>query len=271
MHISGLVDCHLHLQDFDAGTDVDLLIEQAESAGVTHFVCNGDAEHDWQKVLDLALAYPNVIPCFGLHPWMLEDRSPDWLGTLEQFLRRVPSGVGETGLDHLHRPVHEAQEEALRVHLDLARRLDRPVMIHCVRAYGLLMDVLRDEAPLPAGFMIHAYGGAPDIVDELADMGAYFSFAGNVLNPAYERGRKSIVAVPRDRLLIETDAPALLPPEALRPYSVPASDSTYNHPANLPTIVRGAAEIIGEDAESLRATLWKNARRFLAPIREVDL
>ncbi len=271
MSIPGLIDSHLHLQDYDAGTDADALIEQAESVGVTHFVCNGDGPHDWRKVHDLSLAHPNVIPCFGLHPWMLEDRASDWLSVLESYLLRVPSGVGETGLDHLHKPIHPAQEEVFRAHLSLARRLDRPVMIHCVRAYGLLMDILRDEPPLPHGMLLHAYGGAPDLIGELAGMGAYFSFAGNVLNPAHERGRKSLAEVPRDRLLIETDSPALLPPESFRPYVVPASDSTYNHPANLPAILRGVAELLGDAPESLRATLWENASRFLRPIREVAL
>ncbi len=271
MSTSGLIDCHLHLQDYCPDTDVSALIEEARAVGVTHFVCNGEDERDWPKVLRLASERPDVIPCFGLHPWMIEDRSRDWLSALESYLLRTPSGVGETGLDHLHKPSHPAQEEVFRAHLDLARRLNRPVMIHCVRAYGLLMDILRDEPPLPAGFLVHAYGGSADLVEELAAMGAYFSFAGNVLNPAHERGRRSLSVVPRDRLLIETDSPALLPPEAHRPCSVPHGDGLYNHPANLAAVLRGVAEILGEDAESLRGMLWENAKRFFGPLRELSL
>lgn len=266
---TGLVDCHLHLQDYDEGTDIEAVIARAASVGVTHFVCNGEGEHDWRKVADLASAHPNVIPCFGLHPWMLDDRSAGWLGALESYLLDTPSGVGEIGLDHLHEPVHPDQEEVFRAQLSLARRLHRPAMIHCVRAYGMLMDVLRDEPPLPAGFMVHAYGGPAELVGELVGMGAYLSFAGNVLREHHERGRKSLLAMPRDRLLLETDSPALLPPTRFRTEIVPRSGGDYNHLANLPSVLAGIASVLGDDESSLRRTLWENARRFLSPIRSL--
>ncbi len=267
---TGLVDCHLHLQDYDAETDVEGVISRAESLGVTHFVCNGEGEHDWRKVADLAVAHTNVVPCFGLHPWMLDDRSAGWLSSLESFLTRTPSGVGEIGIDHLHEPVHPDQEEVFRAQLALARKLNRPAMIHCVRAYGMLMSILRDEPPFPQGFMIHAYGGPAELVGELVEMGGYISFAGNVLREHHERGRKALLSTPRERLLLETDSPALLPPARCRTEVVIRSGGDYNHPANLPPIVAGVALVLGDDEASLRRAVWENARRFLSPIRSLQ-
>jgi len=118
--------------------------------------------------------------------------------------------------------------------------------------------------PLPAGMMIHAYGGPVDLIQPLADMGAYFSFAGTVLDESKVRARQAICQVPRDRLLIETDAPDLLPPAPFRqPKTAATAGREVNEPANLPAILGGIARLIGETEPRLRATLWDNGRRFL--------
>ena len=266
MSTSGLIDCHLHLQDYCPDTDVSALIEEARAVGVTHFVCNGEDERDWPKVLRLASERPDVIPCFGLHPWMIEDRSRDWLSALESYLLRTPSGVGETGLDHLHKPSHPAQEEVFVAQLRLARELDRPAMVHCLQAWGWLLEVLEREGPSPP-LLIHAYGGAAEMIPPLAARGAFFSFGGGVLHERKLRARAALRAVPLDRLLVETDAPALLPPKPYRPHVLVAEGGEVcNEPANLPAIVEGIAQLRGVPADELREITWSNARRLLGPL-----
>lgn len=263
-----LVDSHLHLQDYDVGTDIASMVENASAVGVSYMVCNGTSVESWPIVRGFAETYPQVIPCFGLHPWFIPGRSQEWLPILESFVESMPSGVGEIGLDRLREPCDKSlQEEAFRVQLDIARRYERPAMIHCVRAWGWLTDILRSESELPCGMLIHSYGGSVDLIEPLTGMGAYFSFSGKVLYTNYERARKSLLAVPPDRLLIETDAPCMLPPEQYRVGTIRASDGgEYNLPVNLPSILGGIAELLGESPESLSERLWQNSQRFFEKI-----
>lgn len=256
-----LIDCHLHLQDPALRAALPRLLAEAADAGIQRFICNGTTEADWPVVIQIAQAYPGVVPCFGLHPWFIAGRSADWLVVLQRLLEAHPAAaVGEIGLDRWIEPRNEPDQEAVfRGQLDLARRLHRPVMIHCLRAWGWLMDVLRSEAPLPAGMLIHAYGGPAELIAPLAKMNAWFSFAGNVFEPRRQKAREALLAVPLDRLLIETDAPDMLPPPEYRPHPL----GPHNHPANLRAILGGIAALRGLDEAALAEIIWGNAHRLL--------
>jgi len=268
----GQVDSHAHLQDFDPGTDISEVLDKAFSVGLTHIVCNGTSESSWSTVLGYSRQFTQVIPCFGVHPWFIEECSPQWDSVLEGYLTGAQSGVGEIGLDHLKEySDRRLQEEFFRRQLDIARKFNRPVMIHCVHAWGQLMEILRSEDMLPAGFLLHSYAGSPDLVKELADKGAFFSFCGKVLNANYNRARASLRVIPKDRLLIETDAPCMLPPDKYALYTVPSARGTHNHPANLPCILNGIAEFLNEDAEHLREKLWNNSKTLFGRIMDIEL
>lgn len=265
MNSSGLVDSHLHLQDFGAGIDPGEVVARAVDAGVTHFVCNGTSEHDWETVLELSKTHPEVVPCFGLHPWFVADRSERWLDTLESYVRDTPCAVGEIGLDRLVEPFDkEAQEEVFRAQIELARKYERPMMVHCVKMWGVLMEILNTQPKLPGGLLLHAYGGSVDLIKPLVKLGAYFSFSGTVLLENHRHAREALKMVPAERLLIESDAPNMLPPEEFRTFTVNSADGTVlNHPANLPEILKGVAELRGESTEELKSILWENAKRLI--------
>lgn len=263
-----LWDSHAHLQDPELDPHLEEAMRRAEAAGVRHMVCNGTQEADWPLVSQAAARYSTLIPCYGLHPWHVKERSTQWLQTLETALTARPSGVGEIGLDRWIEPRDEAaQELVFREQLALAARLNRPVMIHCLRAWDWLMRVLR-ESPLPKeGMLLHAFGGPLDCIQPLAEMGAWFSFAGDVLNERKIQKRAALAHIPPDRLLLETDAPDMIPPE---PFRVPAltgvGRSLLNEPANLALILRGVAELLGENRERLAARVFENSQRFFKPI-----
>lgn len=265
-----LIDVHLHLQDYAAGTDVSAIVAEAAEAGVDWLVCNGTEETDWAQVEAFARAHPLVIPFFGVHPWYVGRCSDGWLARLEGFLTRVRSGLGEIGLDrHLEEYDRDQQEVFFCEQLRLACRLDRPVAIHCLQAWGWLMTVLRREPDLPRRLLFHAYNGAGELIGPLAEMGAFFSFSGSVLHNNHLRARRSLVQVPLDRLLIETDAPAMLPPPAYRSIAVQTTAGReYSHPANLPVILAGIAELLDQPVAALRERVWENARAYLGELLE---
>lgn len=264
-----LVDAHVHVQDEAFQADQLDVMFGAWEAGVKHLVCNGSQESDWELVARAAGVYPGVIPCFGLHPWYVAQRSERWREILERFLRfHSHAGVGEIGLDRWIEPRDEAaQEEVFRTQLEVARQYQRPVMVHCLKAWEWFMKVLESEPALPAGMLIHAYSGPTELIAPLTERGVYFSFAGTVLYENNKRGRAALLAVPAERLLIETDAPDLMPPEAFAPHRQPRGEGQWrNEPANLPAIAGGIAALRGMPRDDFVRLVGQNSRRFLAPI-----
>lgn len=258
-----LIDAHCHVHDEAFATDRPAVLERARARGVRFFVCNGTRERDWEAVAQLAAADASVLPAYGLHPWYAKDRTQAWRERLERWLAAGPVPVGEIGLDRVLRERDEADmERVFREQLALARRLERVVFIHCVRAFDWLLSVLRSEPDPPGGMLIHACAAPPAAMREFAARGAFFSFAGTVLNPNNHRGRDALQAAPLDRLLLETDSPDLPPPPPHR-LSTQESGRYRNEPGNLPAIVREVARLRGLGEDELCAHLCDNARRFL--------
>ena len=255
-----MTDAHCHLQHPGLAPFRDSLEKDLQKAGVTLAIVNATRESDWQETAALCAAHPRLLrPAFGLHPWHLAERTPRWLDRLGELLDRHPrASLGECGLDRwMRKPDLPLQRQVLRAHLRLARERALPVTLHCLRAWGGLLDLLRGEAPLPRGFLLHAFGGPPEMIPEFAQMGAFFSFSPSFLRPGKEKKRDGFLRVPPNRLLFETDAPHMPPPDSLR--LVPG---VPNHPANLPAIVQALAPLLGDTPENLAHRTTANALRL---------
>lgn len=256
-----LYDAHNHLQDERLKPHRDAILSDLEHEGVAKMVVNGSCESDWPHVLDLARRSPRVIPSFGYHPWYVKERSAEWEKTLTGYLDAVPSAVGEIGLDRWIKDFDiEAQEEVFRRQLQLAAGRNLPVSIHCLQAWGRLLELLQDN-PRPArGLVLHSYGGPAEMIGPLAGLGAYFSLPGYFAHAKKDRQREAFKKVPLDRLLIETDAPDQpLPPDRIT-YPLPPTDDgkPLNHPGNLGAIYRFASELLELPLETLAARVESN-------------
>ena len=265
--MTAFCDAHNHLQDKRLELNLPDLLPAMRAAGITKCVVNGTCQEDWPRVIKLAHRYPDLIlPSLGLHPWHIATRSRDWVEKLKQFLTKEPDPVfiGECGLDRSTRGSDfEAQKEVFTIHLALASKQDLPLSIHCVRAWGPLLEILRTNDIPKRGFLLHSYGGSPELVTELVPLGAYFSFSGLFLVNNRTRARETFERIPPDRLLAETDAPDMSPPAEYREHQLVGSGhAPLNHPANLPQIVRGMAEILDREEQSLRSLLLKNFSSF---------
>lgn len=252
-------DSHNHLQDSRLG-DPGQLIAAMKQAGVARCVVNATREADWQAVANMAATEPDLIlPAFGIHPWHAHTASTDWQDRLASLLEEHPqASIGECGLDSwITTPPLEIQHPIFIQQLQLARKLDRPLTIHCLKAWGALFDAF-SEAPPPSRFLMHSFGGSIETARRLIPLGAFFSFSGHFLHP-----RKSAVLdvfrqLPPDRILLETDAPDMLPPPQLITHPLPEN---LNHPANLPAIGQALAAALGMAPETLAETTRLNARR----------
>lgn len=259
-----LTDSHVHLQDETFIRDLDSVLDRARQAGVRRFICNGTRVSDWPRVAELAQNHPDIIPCFGLHPWFVNERDENWLEKLSSFLHNEKAGVGETGLDRWIKGYDEsAQETCFRAQLKLARYYQKPAMVHVLRAWDWLMKILKDEKPPAAGLLLHGFGGPADLIEPLIDKNAYFSVAGNILRADKTRAHVAVRKIPADRLLIETDAPDMPPPIQYCIQDVKTIDGKpRNEPANLPLILEGIANLRDEPPQRLAEIVSQNADSF---------
>jgi TatD DNase family protein len=256
-----LFDAHNHLQDERLGNATGELLDASRNEGVIKMVVNGSCEADWEQVLALARKYPEVVPSFGYHPWYIKERSPKWQQLLRDYLNEFPAGIGEIGLDRWINDYDiDAQREVFIWQLRLAAEKNVPVSIHCLKAWGMLLEILQNEPRPHCGFVLHSFGGPGELIPRLAELGGYFSFPGYFAQARKIRQRETFKSVPLERLLIETDAPdQALPPELCR-YPLPDSSSgkTINHPANLPAVYHFVSELLGQPMEKLASQVEQN-------------
>ncbi|TAK99441.1 MAG: TatD family deoxyribonuclease [Verrucomicrobia bacterium] len=283
-------DAHNHLQDERFGGRQAELLAACEREGVARMVVNGSCEEDWTQVLALAERFGRdafhrvplspgevgdavervptiVIPSFGYHPWYIGERTSLWRENLIRFLDEVPSAVGEIGLDRWKPGLpYDGQEEVFVTQLSIAAERNLPVSIHCLQAWGRMLELLK-ASPRPArGFLLHSYGGPREMVKAFADLGAYFSLPGYYAHERKERQRETFLHVPADRLLIETDAPDQSLPSARErfPLTDAANGKPLNHPANLRAVYEFAAELFSEPMKTLADRAEQNFLRLFS-------
>uniref|UniRef100_N1QR95 Putative deoxyribonuclease tatdn3-A n=1 Tax=Aegilops tauschii TaxID=37682 RepID=N1QR95_AEGTA len=222
----------------------------------------------------MAQEHPAIIPCFGLHPWQdtlaaspgalllmlwVPERSPDWMDSLRQFFSETPeAAVGETGLDkgsHGKTIDFGEQVEVFERQLELAKELEKPVSVHCVRAFGDLLEILKRTGPFPAGLKS-------------------------------TKAKKMLKAIPLDRILLETDAPDAVPRlDNVSLVTVPVDtsdadiemfqgDSTsqaatpskesLNHPANIHIVLKYVASLLEMPEAELAEASYRNATKLFS-------
>ncbi len=275
-----LCDAHNHFHFAALSPHRDRIVADLRLIGLHRAVVNGTCEDEWPLVSALAREHDWIIPSYGLHPWDAGNRSPDWLAALRARLVAEPqSHVGEIGLDRwildglrpddprlagLRLAPIEEQAEVFAAQLALATELGRAASIHCLRAIGPLHEILR-AAKLPArGFLLHAYSGPLELVRPLAELGAYFSYNGYFLRARHEAKSRVFATVPAERLLVETDAPAmeLAAPHVRFPLPDAADGTRVNHPANLTATYSALAALRSVPLEELTAQVARNFARL---------
>lgn len=191
------IDAHMHLVP-------DEVFLKARQRGVDMFFLNATSQSDWQQVLDVSERILGVYPCLGIHPWYADTAVGNWEGELINLLRSHPLAmVGEIGLDK-GRPNYLLQQDIFRRQLQIAADLNRPVHIHCVKAWDEMLEIIGEFRDVK--MLLHRFSGDEILVQKFRMLNAYFS----VLND------KVYEVIPDNRLLVESDAPSgLKSPEAV--------------------------------------------------------
>ncbi len=203
--------CHLFMKDFNE--DRDAAVARARGAGVVHMVFIGYSLDSSRRALELAEKLDGCYAAVGIHPHDAKSEGPeawDALATLARSSPRVVA-IGETGLDYYRdRSPRDVQVTGFYAQLDLARQLDLPVIIHDRDAHEDTMRILA-EAAGGLSVILHCFSGDRALAAEAWARGYYTGVSGPVTYPKAEPLRSLLREAPRDRILIETDAPYLAP------------------------------------------------------------
>ena len=251
--------CHLDIADGPDGSwlPVGEALDAAAAVGVTRVVQIGCDLPGARWAVEAATSHDALVAGVALHP----NEAPvlDAAGRLDEALAEIEAlaassdrvrAVGETGLDYFRtgEDGRAAQQESFRRHVDLAKRLDRTLVIHDRDAHDDVLRIL-DEEGVPDRFVMHCFSGDADFARRCLDRGAWLSFAGTVTFKNAEPLREAVRVVPQDRVLVETDAPYLTPmPHRGRP------NASYL----VPLTMRSLAQTRGEDLAALCAAVDAN-------------
>ncbi len=252
---AGYLDSHCHLQKRHLSSIIDDIMVRARSAGVARIFCNTTREEDWQAVVDLAARGHEVIPFLGIHPWFAETAVAGWEDRLMSLLQKVPAGIGETGLDKCCRADFGRQQQIFLTQLKMASELQRPLVIHCVKAWGRLLEILEQFAdPLPP-IMIHSFAGSRETLQRLIRLGCFISFSGRLT--AAGKVHPCFSETPMTNLLLETDSHG-------QPLVGGAMDGarTTDEPAAITMLYELAATMREMDLNEFRHQIWKNGEIF---------
>ena len=255
------VDAHAHLEivtnTAPDSPEIGKVLADAKSVGIDRIVQVGYSAEQSEWGVKLAEHWPNVLATVALHPNeapVVADLEAD-LAIIEKLAThpRVRA-IGETGLDFFRTEpaLQERQKYSFRRHIDLAKRVDKALVIHDRDAHRAVLDVLIEEGA-PAKTIFHCYSGDADMARECIENGYILSFAGTLTFKSAPALREAVKLVPIDQLLVETDSPFLAP----MPYR-----GALNTPAQIPTILRFMADERGEDVDELATAISNNCERL---------
>lgn len=249
-----MVDTHAHIGMCDP--PAEQIVAAAAEAGVNRILTVGLGEDSNPGAVALAAAHDAVFAAVGRHPNGADGFDDEAAAAIEALAGRDEvAAVGETGLDFFRdRAKPDAQRRAFAAQIEIAARVEKPVVIH-IRdrdgsdaAVSEAFEILAEQAN--GAVVLHCFSAGPEWAARAAELGWYCSFAGNVTYPKARELRDAAAVVPADRLLVETDSPFLAPqPVRGKP----------NEPANVVATARVVAEARGTDYAEIEAAVDRNA------------
>jgi len=255
------VDAHAHIEIITNSApdapEIGKVLADAKSVGIDRIVQVGYSAEQSEWGVKLAEHWPNILAAVALHPNeapVVEDLEAD-LAKIEALSShpRVRA-IGETGLDFFRTEpaLQERQKYSFRRHIDLAKRINKALVIHDRDAHRAVLNLLVEEGA-PEKTIFHCYSGDAEMARECIEKGYILSFAGTLTFKNAPALREAVKLVPIDQLLVETDSPFLAP--------MPHRGS-LNTPAQIPTILRFMADERGEDVDELATAISNNCERL---------
>lgn len=250
-----LFDTHAHINDNRFDNDREEMIQACFDAGVEHIIVPGVDRATSETGIALAEAYEPIYAAVGIHPHEAKDATEDdyqWFEEIAKSHEKVIA-IGEIGLDFYYDfSDRDAQHKAFVRQLEIARKVDLPIIIHDRDAHGAIRDTLVEHGKGNRG-VFHCFSASYEMGMEFIKMGYYISFAGPVAFPKSTNLREAAAKLPMDRILIETDSPYLTPP----PFR-----GRRNDPSKTMYVAQAIAELKGMDTEEVAQIALENSKRI---------
>lgn len=270
MQTNPLIDIGANLADRAFANDLPQVLDRARTAGVGAILVTGTSIVGSEAALELARAHPAELRATaGIHPHHAKDADSFSMDSLHRLAAdQLTAAIGETGLDFNRdfspRPV---QERVFEQQLALAGDLELPVFLHQRDAHPRFLPILREHRARLTGGVVHCFTGSREELHDYLALDLYVGITGWICDERRGLELREIVAdVPDDRLLIETDAPYLVPRD-LRP----KPKHGRNEPALLRHILSHVAACRGQSADELAAATSANARRLFRRLPELPI
>lgn len=249
------IDSHAHLNDEAYSEDLEDILNAAREVGTAAIIVVGFDLPSSIRAVELAAQHDMIWAAVGIHPHDAKIWDCGVEAELRQLLEKPKViAVGEIGLDyHYDYSPREAQQQAFKEQLALAKQYNKPVIIHSREANQDTMTILTNDNIGDAGGVMHCFSGSRETAMECLRLGLYISFAGPLTFPNAVKLRETAESIPLDRVLIETDAPYLTP--------VPFR-GRRNEPARVGLVGAKLAEIKGLPPEQIMAATVANTRKL---------
>jgi TatD DNase family protein len=246
------VDTHAHLEMLE---DVEVVIKRALAHGVSRVVAVSSNLESSRRTLEIARTFPQVFAAVGVHPHEALSLNKEVLEELEKLSENQKVvAIGETGLDyHYMNSPREVQIASFKNHIELAKRLSLPLVIHVRDAHEDMVSILKEQIAEGVKGVIHCFTGDYLTANRYIDMGFYISFSGIITFKNADKIREAARIIPLERLLIETDSPYLAP----FPFR-----GKRNEPAYVVYVAEKIAELRGELLEKIAEETTRNAKEL---------
>lgn len=248
-------DSHAHLGDIKFKDDQAAVIQRALEAGVSLTLNPGADMASSAKAMKLAAAYHHIYAAVGMHPHDVKDMTADDLDQLETWAKDPKvMAIGEIGLDyHYNFSAREDQLKWFQAQLELAHRINMPVIIHDREAHGDVFDLIEKTKVAETGCVMHCFSGSVEMAREYVKRGIYISLAGPVTFHNARKTREVAADIPLEWLMIETDCPYLAPV----PYR-----GKRNEPAYVIKVAETIAAVKQAPLEEVAHITAENAKRL---------
>lgn len=246
--------CHFDFEPF-AGHQ-QALWQQCRDQGIEQLCIPGVSPRQSARSLQAFSAYPGIVCAAGLHPWWIDryrgtpERLVDELRPLAQNPRCV--AIGECGLDATIATAEETQQAYFDVQIELARALEKPLVIHSLRKNAAVYQSLKQHRP-PQGGVIHGFSGSPEEARQFWQLGFYIGVGGTITYPRARKTRRAVSQLPLEALVLETDAPDM---------PLCGRQGQSNSPLYLTEVARCLAQLRSEPLATLAQQTTLNARRL---------
>ncbi len=255
------VDIGANLTHGDFHQDFDLVLDRAVHAGVSKIMITGSSQESSEAALSLAQRYPGqLFATAGIHPHHAEETTPAVIDALAKMLAQDEvKSVGETGLDFFRDlSPRETQVASFESHIELAVEHNLPMFLHERDAYPMFAEILRAHRSRLGKVVVHCFTGEKDALHAYLDLDCHIGITGWICDERRGKHLLDIVGdIPSDRLMIETDAPYLLP-RTIRP----RPKSRRNEPSFLSYVCNTIAQVTGKSPEEIAASTKHNAEEF---------